>query len=377
MPNARDHAAAIGQQPLSVRPFDEMDALILTQIVYMPMEGRLDRGETAPLAELWGFLQSKYPEGFSDVFQQKRYELLETCASVPRYQGWQLYRYTNIIDHELEMQFCACSFDLPGGQTFIAFRGTDWTLTGWKEDFNMSFMTVPSQREAVEYAERVAAENGNALMLGGHSKGGNLSVYAGARVGGPTRERIRRVYSFDGPGVDKETMDSGEYALLSERIESYLPQSSIVGMLLYYHPVYTVVKSDSYGILQHDAMTWQVEDGAFIMLQSINYSVKVTDEALHEWLQSVDLETRRKIVDTLYMALESTLAETLDDLVVNWHQAARSIWEKIHGLPPEMRKNILHMMIRLFKSSAAGMLKGLLPHVRLQLGEPEAEDEKL
>ena len=376
MPNAKDHAVAVGMQTLQLRPFDEIDSLILTQIVYMPLEGLLGKGERATLAQAGEFLRGEYPDGFSDPFQQKRFELTLVCAENPRYQAWELHDYYNKIDPEREMQFCVCSFDLPLGQTYVAFRGTDWSLTGWKEDLNMSFMTVPSQQEAVEYMERIATGSGNAFMLGGHSKGGNLAVFAGARVSGSVQERIRRVYCFDGPGVDEETLNSLEYELISERIASYLPQSSIVGMLLHYHPVYTVVRSKSYGILQHDAMKWQIREGEFVTVDGVDFSGRMTDETLHGWLKTIDMDTRRLLVDTVYKVLEASQEETLDGMIKDWHESALRMLEALRELDPEVRKHVERILKGLFGAGAAGAVRSLLPHVlRKNADEDEEQDE--
>ena len=359
MPNIQDHAVAIGQQTLEMRPFDALDGLILSQIVYMPLEGFLDHRESASLAELWTFLQEKFPDGFSDSFQQRRYELTGACAEQPRYQGWHVHHYENRFDIELEMQFGACSFDIPGGQTFIAFRGTDWSLAGWKEDLNMSFMTVPSQQEAVDYTESIAAKTGNALWLGGHSKGGNLAVFAGIYVRDQYRNRIRRIYSFDGPGVDQETLNSPKYTLISDRIESFLPQSSIVGMLLYYHPVYIVVHSKSYGILQHDAMRWQVINGAFVTLHDVDFTGKLTNRTIHSWLKGIDMDSRRLLVDTLYQVLSAAQSETLDELLKDWDESALRILEALRELDPELRKKVRRLLVGLFGVGATTAVKTL------------------
>lgn len=377
MPNVQDHAEEFGMKSLSQRPFDEIDGLILTQVVYMPMEGLLDHGECATLLELWDFLNQRYPEGFTDPFQRKRFELLGVCAKQPRYTAFEIHHYENNIDDEREMQFGVCSFDLPDGQTYIAYRGTDWSLTGWKEDLNMSFMTVPSQHEAVEYAHHIAEKNDNALMMGGHSKGGNLAVFAGARVNSETRERIRRVYSYDGPGVDEETLNSEEYELLSERIESYLPQSSVVGMLLSHHPVYSVVRSKSLGILQHDAMTWQVQDGAFVKLKDLDLRGRLTDETLHAWLKGMDMDSRRLFVDTLYRVLAAAQVETLDGLVKDWQESSLRILEALREIEPETRKSVRRMLGSLFSVSATEALRSILPQVMLKREpvQPKEADE--
>lgn len=226
----------------------------------------------------------------------------------------------------------------------------------------MSFMTVPSQKEAVAYTERTA-RRGVALRLGGHSKGGNLAVYAGARVAPSVQERILRVYSFDGPGVDEETLGCQGYERISARIESYIPQSSVVGMLLHYHPRYTVVRSTSLGILQHDAMTWQVENGDFVRQDDLDMSGKITDEAIHTWLQGMDMDQRRELVDTLYHVVDASQAELVTDLVDDWRDSAVKALEAIRELDPQTKANVRRMLRSLFSSGAGGAVRTVLSHL--------------
>lgn len=362
MPNIQDHALAVGALGLEKRPFDALDSLVLTQLVYMPMEGLMDRGERPTVAQAWAFIREHVDFERLDVFQKKRYRLFECCAGLPRYRGWPMRDYVNAIDPAREMQFCACAFDLPGGERYIAFRGTDLTIAGWKEDLNMSFMTVPSQKEAVDYVERQGRQ-GAALRLGGHSKGGNLAVYAGACVDPAVQERILRVYSFDGPGMDEETLRSPGYDRISARIESYIPQSSVVGMLLHYHPVYTVVRSASVGILQHDAMTWQVENGDFVRHDGLDMSGQITDKAIHDWLQGMDREQRRELVDTLYQVVDAAQAELVTDLIEDWRDSAVRILEAIRELDPQAKVNVRRMLRSLFSSGAGGVVRTVLSHL--------------
>ena len=226
----------------------------------------------------------------------------------------------------------------------------------------MSFMTVPSQREAAAYTERMA-RSGAALRLGGHSKGGNLAVYAGARVAPAVQERILRVYSFDGPGMDGETLGSQGYERISARIESYIPQSSVVGMLLHYHPRYTVVRSASLGILQHDAMTWQVKDGDFVRRNDLDMSGRITDEAIHTWLQSMDMDQRRELVDTLYRVVDASRAELVTDLIEDWRDSAVKALEAIRELDPQAKANVRRMLRSLFSSGAGGVVRTLLSYL--------------
>ncbi len=171
------------------------------------------------------------------------------------------------------------------------------------------------------------------------------------------------MYSFDGPGVDEETLGCEGYERISARIESYIPQSSVVGMLLHYHPRYTVVRSTSLGILQHDAMTWQVENGAFVRQDDLDMSGKITDEAIHTWLQSMDMDQRRELVDTLYHVVDASQAELVTDLVDDWRDSAVKALEAIRELDPQTKANVRRMLRSLFSSGAGGAVRTVLSHL--------------
>lgn len=375
MPNIQDHALSIGTLGLDERPFDAQDALILSQLVYLPLTGLMGGGGSCHLREAWAYLRTQVDYDGLDIFQKKRYRLFETCAQLPRYAAWRLSAYDDVVDEKREMQFCACTYELPGGLRCIAFRGTDLHIVGWKEDLNMAFMTVPSQQEAVEYVRRAAQRNGDQLIFCGHSKGGNLSVYAGACADPSTRERIRRIYSFDGPGVDEETLHSYGYALVSGRIESYLPQSSVVGMLLHYHPVYTVVRSLTVGILQHDVMTWQVKDGDFVRLEGVDMTGKITDEATHAWLATMDMDERRLLVDTLYQVVDAAQGELVTDLITDWRDSAAKMLDAIRDLDSGVKQSVRKMLRSLFSTGADEVVRIIVQNIRNREWEREEQGE--
>lgn len=363
MPNIQDHAIEIGQAGLAERPFDVLDSLILTQLVYMPMEGLADEGKGLTVKEVWAYLKDNLDPQTLDQFQQKRYRLTEVCAELPRYRDWYVHDYINHIDDELETQFCAAVYDLPDGTLYIAFRGTDLTIAGWKEDLNMSFMVVPAQEESVSYIEQIAQKYEGAMELGGHSKGGNLAVYAACYCDEVAQRRIRRVCSFDGPGMNDDFMHCTEYLRVKDKIESFIPQSSVVGMLMNYHPVYTVVEARSLGILQHDAMTWQVRDGKFAELDGLDMSGKITDETLHAWLATMDRDERRTLVQTVYQVVDAAQAELVTDLAEDWWATATKVLEAVKGLNPEMRKNVGKMLHALFSTGASEVVRAVLPNL--------------
>ena len=370
MPNIQNHVIEIGHLSLEEYPFDELDALVLSQLVYLPLDGFLPYGGACTIEEAGEYIRENISIHPLDAFQKKRYDLFEACAELPRYAYWEISGYVSEIDEEKEMQFCASTFDLHNGSRCIAYRGTDTTLVGWKEDFNMSYTMVPSQHEAAEYVQKAAAGHGDALYLCGHSKGGNLAVYAAAATDASTRERIRRVYSFDAPGVDEETLNSHGYALISDRVESYLLQSSIVGMLLNYHPVYTVVRVNTLAVLQHDTMTWQVRDGAFVVVEGVDSTSRITDETTHAWLAEFDVEERRFLVDTLYRVVASAQADLVTDLVDDWKESANRMLDAVRGLQGEDRKSIRRMLRMLFSTGANEVVSTILKSLT---GKEEAE----
>lgn len=140
-------------------------------------------------------------------------------------------------------------------------------------------------------------------------------------------------------------------------------------MLLHYHPVYTVVKSTALGILQHDAMTWQIEDGAFVTQNGLDMSGKITDEAIHAWLQGMDMERRRLLVDTLYQVVDAAQAELVTDLADDWRESAARILEAIRELDPKVKRDVRRMIHSLFSSGASEVVRQVLPNLA-ELAKP-------
>ena len=283
-----------------------LDSLALAHIAYMPMEGLLDSGGEATVRELWYFLSLRYLDSFPTHCLDKCYTFTQSCAARERYAHLAIIDYANVVEPEKETQFSACTFLLPDDSRLVAFRGTDLSVAGWKEDLNMAFMTVPAQRRAVDYAARAAAKFGGPLYLSGHSKGGHLALYAACHTTDAIRSRIRQVYSFDGPGVDKATLNGPGYQAVRDRVQSWLPQNSVVGMLMCYHTDYHVVKSTASGLMQHDAFTWAIRDGAFEQLKDLNSSSRTSGEAFALWLDQRTEEERRFLAEVIFRAFSAS-----------------------------------------------------------------------
>lgn len=376
MPNLLDHVREAGARSLDERPFDALDALAASQLVYMPLEGFWQEDTRCTLREASELLVAGVDPDGLDVFQKKRYELFVECGSQPRYADWQVSGYINDVDIQREMQFCACCYDLPDGQRCVAFRGTDITVAGWKEDLNLALMTVPSQKAAAAYTERAAVNALGGLCLTGHSKGGNLAVYAASNASLEAQKRIRRVYSFDGPGLDEQTTESEGYRRVAARVESLIPQGSVVGLLLSHHPAYTVVRSTALGLLQHDAMTWQIRDGDFVRLEEVDLSARVAEEAIHSWLSRMNRQERGRLVAAIDQMLSATRTDLVTDMLSDWKQSARRMRQAFRDLPDWEKRFVLSQLKALLSAGADEWLRALMQTLSSNAGERAQAEEK-
>ena len=303
-------------------PVGEVDSLIFSGLSYIDFSDSVgeDLGEKKPAVLLnatrsYLKAQSGIIKSMGLIIPREIITLLVRTSKTARFGLTRPFCHVNRVCDQEEIQFSATSFMLPGGDTFVAFRGTDDTLVGWKENFNMSFMQpVPAQTEALKYLERIASLTEGRLYVGGHSKGGNLAVYASVKASESVKARISAVYNHDGPGFDRDFIESADYDEMRDRIFTLVPQTSVVGMMLEHEERYTVVKSSSTGLLQHNPLSWAVMGGGFIKLDSIDEESRLIDSSLKAWLAEISPEERERFVDELYEALVSTNAKTLSDL---------------------------------------------------------------
>ena len=329
MPDKAEQTASLydylnwrGDLPFETVPPCEVDNLILSIISYIDFSETVSeefptKKTAALLTATRNYLRSQ-PGIIKDlglIIPRETVTLLVRASKTVRFGLVRPVCYVNRICDVEQKQFSAVSFLLPGGDVFVAFRGTDDTIVGWKENFNMSFMhPVPAQTEAAKYLEYIAEHTEGRIYVGGHSKGGNLAVYAAVKASDAVKERIVAVYNNDGPGFSKEFIEGEDYMSIRDRIHTLVPQSSVVGMMLEHEERYTVVKSTSGGLLQHNGLTWSVMGGGFIKLDTVDDQSRLIDRSLKSWLAEISIEDRERFVDELYEAISSTNAKTLTDL---------------------------------------------------------------
>ena len=243
------------------------------------------------------------------------------------------------------------TFILPDNTLFVAFRGTDDTLVGWREDFNLSFMHPgPGQLMAVDYLTEIASVYGGRIRTGGHSKGGHLAVYAATFSPKAVRDRVITAYSNDGPGFVREVIESAEFREMSDRICTFVPQASIIGMLLEHKEDYVVIEStvsNLNGLRQHDPFSWSVVGPSFVHLDGLSREGRRTDEVIDRWLEGVSPEDRRRFTETVFGLLEATGAKTLSDLSVDHVSKIGAAIRAFGELDRESKEGMISLVKRL------------------------------
>lgn len=345
-----------GDLKLTQSPFNEVDNLVLSTLSYLdfsgivPKNGKQDitiQRAAAEYFSLHGIPQRPDPEKASSL--ELREWMLYLMADTCRFRNMQLSCLMQILDKAQVKQFSAMTIQISRKQIYLAYRGTSDDLTGWKEDFLMACMPeVPSQEEAVLYTERVAAQYpDHRLLLGGHSKGGNLAVYAAVQASPKIQSRIDIVWSNDGPGFQEAFLRSEAYQALSPIIRSIVPKSSVVGMLLAHPENYQIVDSSQIGLLQHDGLSWQIMGDHFVTLSELTKESIRTEQKIRTWLQKVPLEERRKFVDSLFDVLQSTGAHTVSEIKKDRAKTAAASIPAMKELPKDTRERILEFLMLL------------------------------
>ncbi|MBR5259589.1 MAG: DUF2974 domain-containing protein [Eggerthellaceae bacterium] len=351
-------------------PFNMVDAAILSQIcmvrgkgVIPPLKERQSfadvftvlRNALSASQKPASFIELLKAEHFADMFTGLDPARIKNClfavAASPRFRDMCVRDYLSLFDTRMEMQFAAMTFVQKDDFAVITFRGTDASITGWKEDFNMAYAApVPAQEQALRYLEAVAPRLPKRLIINGHSKGGNLAEYAALKAPKDIQNRIEVVYNLDGPGFKENMFSTEDYAPVIDRIIKIVPEDSIIGILLHSPVPHYAVASKARGFSQHSVFNWEIalneaseENGialaktlgenereshaesdeinysdllafSFESVGDISSSSSFTSEVLKRWLENYNDEERGTIVESIFNAIEATGADDVLDL---------------------------------------------------------------
>ena len=348
------------QYTFAQKDFSDVDSLVLCQLSYLKMKGLVPGLEDGQEFVSFEVVAGKAHE--EQVFADERYRednrrLAEAVIKSRRFEGLRLNYYIDILDKEMEIQFSAVTYLLgenaEGRQMYyIAYRGTDENLVGWKEDFTLAFSEpVVGQLYAARYMRKAAGHLPGDFYLGGHSKGGNLAVFAAMSSSTALQERILRVYSHDGPGFKPQVMERYEYGRIADKVRKILPGSSLVGMLLERGSSYNVVESSSYGLWQHNPYTWTVNmrSGAFQPMDDLKNGAKFMDSAVTDWILSLDDEQVSRFSDVVFRVLAASEADNLIDFKADWKKSLTGILQELREVDDETKNEIEEIIKELFE----------------------------
>lgn len=363
-----DYLKEYADVSLADEPMNDVDSLALCQFSYLKFDGLVpsvtENARAVSLQQLY-----EHPD-YEKLYGDERYEkenraLFEAMRRCVRFRNMKLNCYINIIENQadFETQFSAVTFLLEDGTMYVAYRGTDETIVGWKEDFNMAFLSpVPGQEFAIKYLNMVTERLPRDFYIGGHSKGGNLAVYAAMNCDPSVQERIIKIYSMDGPGFRPEVLERCDFSRIEDRTCKILPHSSLVGMLFEKDIRYQVVESRTFGLAQHNPFTWLVRDGHFVTVSDIYETRRFMDDTLNEWILSLDEKSLRTFVDTLFQVLSASESDNLIDFTANLKRSLTGVLGAMKDLDEDTQKALRQTVKSLFEIAGLRMKQELKTH---------------
>lgn len=361
-------------------PFNEADILCLNELGYFcfeDLDNTLDFSREIRLQDiLMPYEAGEKVFNHSFLVTKARVELLKNVASSQRFADLRLSAYVNDVDAEYERQFAAMVFSLPKIDHYqLVFRGTDDTLIGWKEDFKLAYVReIPAHRAAVTYLERYLASHPMPITVSGHSKGGNLALYAVAHVKEKWRSQIKKVYMLDAPGLQEKELENVGYQLIRERVRVIRPEESIVGVMLYNDIEPVVVKSQASGIMQHALTTWQLnpEIGKLIEAEQTELSRNL-EKTFKQWTDELSSQELKILFDTLFDTLMSSGITSINDVTIDREFGAKLATSiaSFYSIGTE-KKLLLAKSAKLFIEAFVGHSKlGNLGKDRIALNFPD------
>ena len=390
-----------GDIPFSADPFNEVDSLVLSEVAYVDFEGIVPGPDeifdteilkinaipvisvSDAVRRFWELHSEAEIEASNTLYKRAPYVLDKLCSGA-RFGEMYLGGYVNRVSSEKNEQMAAITYFLSDGSAYTAFRGTDDTLIGWKEDFTFSFMKeTAGQKSAEEYLNLLyttreqsdspstgkggftESEADFPIRVGGHSNGGNFAVFAASFCAPEIRKRIIQIYSNDGPGLLEEITQTDAYRDILPRVHSVVPEESLFGILLdsgYYHKV---IKSSQKGLWQHDALSWQIKRNHFEEAEKISEGSLMLKKTIETWVYGMSLEERRETVDLIFTLLEDAGMENISEFS---SEQFLGIPELLHayGELTAGEKHMLHETIGgLVKSGASSITKELQERIKM------------
>ena len=367
-----DYLKEVTYDSIYDRPFKELDVLALTELTYLPFGHIVPQGDTTGIQVRLSDAMELIDRTTDFIVSNQHLQLVDELATSKRFKNIKLLNYVDEYDPDVQKQFAAMTYRLSLDAYLVVFRGTDDTLIGWKEDFHMTYMDhVPAQRRAASYLQHVMKEFPKGrFMVAGHSKGGNLAAYACSYLPDHLFERVDAIYCYDAPGLNKAIIETEGYQRIAHLVHRFVPQGSIVGMMLEVPEPATIVKSRAFGgFAQHDAFTWMVEKDGFVTLDQTSPDSQQTDETLKQWVRETSADERKKFFDTFFgIFLDAGITSINDLMNLKNFSKIKDIFQNAQDLDPTEREMLERLAKQLIDTRVQAWKKWqTVPRILVQI----------
>ena len=354
------------------RPFKELDVLALTELTYLPFDRIVPQGDTTNIEVRLSDVTELVDRTTNFTVTNQHLQLVDKLATSKRFRNVKLLNYVDEYDPDVQKQFAAMTYRLTMDVYLVVYRGTDDTLIGWKEDFHMTYMDhVPAQRRAASYLQHVMKEFPKGrFMVAGHSKGGNLAAYACSYLPDHLIERVNAIYCYDAPGLNKAIIETEGYQRIAHLVHRFVPQGSIVGMMLEVPEPAKIVKTRAFGgFAQHDAFTWMVEKDGFVTLDQTSPDSQQTVETLKQWVRETSADERKKFFDTFFgIFLDAGITSINDLMNLKNFSKIKEIFQNAQDLDPTEREMLERLAKQLLDTRVQAWKKWqTVPRILVQM----------
>ncbi len=321
MQNIIDYINHYADFSFEQKPVNEIDALIFSQLAYVnygAVAGGFDSDVEIKLKTASDIFFSLIDEAVLEKeisIVYKACMLLKQCAGTKRFSNISILKYANNVNDRIDKQFSAVTFYLNKTDALIAFRGTDTSVTGVKESAMLSYMfPVPAQIEGLYYFQEAAMLADRRITVCGHSKGGNLATFAAVNCSNSLKKKIANVYEFDAPGFPEQMIKRYDYIEMKDKIHSYIPQSSIIGCMLYHNSDMKIVKSMNENLKQHQVSSWEIENDKFVFADDTDSTSKFIDKYIKLFCEEIGSDNIESFFETVFDFIENTGIKNYDDI---------------------------------------------------------------
>ena len=392
MYTVNDYLIFRGDLSFETCPVNEIDEMVFASMGKANFSEVLGENETADFGDVFNAyfsMQGKDENASMGLLASPvMMKTLHRISLCPRYSGVKVSHFVNIINEEHTEQLSALTVHGPDGKIYVTFRGTDDTLVGWKENCMLAVLyRVPAQRDAAEYLDTIARCFSGPLVLCGHSKGGNLAIYAAAKARPAVQKRIEKIISYDGPGFMNEFLSQAGYQRIKDKIITMVPESSIVGMLMDTAGRTEVIACEKDGPAAHDIFMWGLGPDAFVRAGELSEKSRKFHKAINKTIEGMTTPERYELVDELFQVLSSTGAVTLSDFtdhtlkqavkLAGKFRKAKEIRQFLHLLARfTIRGSIVEPIKQKIETSLLNEKKQACAEEKLQPASVEAENDK-